>query len=190
MLWLSEPKVNIHRILGVLQIESPNFFIEIHISELGLVLWSLNSEGLLYMECTARHFSFLLRGLSLFVVSKVSLYVCIYINIYVHTYLVCCARPSVLTYVAVFSVYAAPGKTTSALLAPLSPWWPTSSYSNNCVPSTYVDITLIHHKAVVRNIHGLQFLIHNGIYNTTWSIYLTHFMVNLTWNMSYLKKKL
>ena len=36
--------------------------------------------------------------------------------------LVCCERPSVFTYVPSFSVYAAPGKITSAMAAPLSPW--------------------------------------------------------------------
>mgnify|MGYP001792364969 CR=1 FL=1 len=35
---------------------------------------------------------------------------------------VCCARPSVLTYVAFFSVNVAPGSTRSAIVAPLSPW--------------------------------------------------------------------
>ena len=35
-----------------------------------------------------------------------------------------CTRPSVLTYVADFSVYAAPGRTKSAIEAPASPWWP------------------------------------------------------------------
>lgn len=34
---------------------------------------------------------------------------------------VCCARPSVFTYVACFSVYAAPGSTISAIAAPASP---------------------------------------------------------------------
>jgi hypothetical protein len=39
-------------------------------------------------------------------------------------FFVVCALPSVFTYVAYFSVYAAAGSTTSALAAPLSPWWP------------------------------------------------------------------
>lgn len=34
---------------------------------------------------------------------------------------VCCARPSVFTYVATFSVYAAPGSIASAIEAPSSP---------------------------------------------------------------------
>ena len=38
--------------------------------------------------------------------------------------LVNCARPSVLTYVTSFSVYVAPGRTTSAMEAPTSPWEP------------------------------------------------------------------
>ena len=37
---------------------------------------------------------------------------------------VCWARPSVLTQVALFSVQAAPGSTTSAISAPTSPWCP------------------------------------------------------------------
>jgi hypothetical protein len=37
---------------------------------------------------------------------------------------VCCALPSVFTYEACFSVYAAPGSTASATAAPVSPWCP------------------------------------------------------------------
>lgn len=39
---------------------------------------------------------------------------------------VCCALPSVFTYEACFSVYAAPGSTASATAAPVSPWCPSA----------------------------------------------------------------
>lgn len=39
---------------------------------------------------------------------------------------VSCALPSVFTYEACFSVYAAPGSTASAIAAPLSPWCPSA----------------------------------------------------------------
>ena len=39
---------------------------------------------------------------------------------------VSCALPSVFTYEACFSVYAAPGSTASAIAAPVSPWCPSA----------------------------------------------------------------
>ena len=46
---------------------------------------------------------------------------------------VCWARPSVFTYVPTFSVYAAPGNTTSAMLAPASPWQPMYQQNSHCI---------------------------------------------------------
>ena len=59
-----------------------------------------------------------------------------------------CTRPSVLTYVPDFSVLAHPGSTTSARLAPASPWLPwytTNEPSGTCsavassAPSRYTN---------------------------------------------------
>mmetsp|Transcript_10509 Transcript_10509/g.21640 ORF Transcript_10509/g.21640 Transcript_10509/m.21640 type:complete len:205 (+) Transcript_10509:382-996(+) len=62
-----------------------------------------------------------------------------------------CTLPSELTYRPGFSVKAAPGKTTSARLAPRSPWWPwyttkapsgTSSSLQSSAPRRYTNLAL------------------------------------------------